>query len=379
MERFKLCVVINSRGNYAKLKPIIDLVKRDRFFELQVVVGGGVISRRYGEIDIPHDKKCYFLVEGGTPFTMAKSAGYAANDFAVALNELKPDAVMLVGDRYEVLPIAMVSAYMNIPVIHLEGGEVSGSIDESIRHAVTKLSHLHFPCTELARKRIVFMGESPDSVFNVGATSLDVLRGLDLNDLNPLFLFQTKTGVGETIDFCDDYMIVIYHPVTTEYGNALSNVKELASAVLKSGVQAVWLWPNFDAGTEDVAKGMREFREIVENAYFIRFFTGVPIEIYGPMLKNASCIVGNSSSGIRESAFLGVPCVNIGSRQNNRERGKNVYDVPCNTEQILDGIRLQMKHGRYESSHLYGDGRASGRIVQKIKSFKFNVQKELSY
>lgn len=374
----RVCVVITTRGNYAKMKRVVELIKSNNDLDLQVVMLGGVVSERAIHTEIIPDKKCYFLVDGSTPYTMAKTAGLATMDFANAFNDLKPDCVVAIADRFEVLPLAMAASYMNIPVVHVEGGEVSGSIDESIRHAVTKISNLHFPCTEKARENIIRMGEDPEAVFNVGSTSLDVISRTNLSCLAPLFSFQDKTGVGEKINFNEDYIIVIYHPVTTEYGGR-DGTEDLERAVIKSGFQTVWVWPNFDAGSETIAKKIREFREKTENMYFVRFFTGVPIEVYGPMLANARCIVGNSSSGIREASFLGTPCVNIGSRQNGRERAGNVMDVPCDMNTILESIKTQTTGVKFKPSTLYGDGHASERIVDTLGQFDLKVQKRLAY
>jgi len=360
------------------MRSFIDLAEKEPQIELQLVVGGGAILPRYGKISTRADKQCFFLVEGGTPHTMAKSAGLAVVEFANAFDQLKPDAVVAIADRFEVLSIAMAATYMNVPLIHVEGGEISGSIDESIRHAATKMAHLHFPASQEAADRIIRLGEPPETVFNVGATSIDALCQTDLDDLSAAEEFQEKTGVGEIIDFQDPYIIVIHHPVTTEYGSGAKEVEQIGKAVIKSGLQAVWVWPNFDAGSEDIAKAMREFREKTANTYFVRFFTGIPIEVYGPLLKHASCIVGNSSSGLREAAYLGTPCVNIGSRQDGRYRGKNAIDVECGTEAVKAAISRQIGK-RYEKDPTYGDGHAAEKMAGVIRDYNFTVQKRLAF
>ncbi|MBW1802918.1 MAG: UDP-N-acetylglucosamine 2-epimerase (hydrolyzing), partial [Deltaproteobacteria bacterium] len=224
MNKRKICLIITTRGNYAKMKSVIEYIKADPDLELQVIVGGGAILPKYGitanaliDNDIKIDRVIHFLVEGENPITMAKSAGLAITGFGTAFENLCPDVVVVIADRFEALAIAMTAGYMNIPIAHVEGGEVSGSIDESVRHANTRLAHLHFPATKQAAIRIERMGEEPDTIFPVGATSLDVIANLNLDDVGPVMEFQKSGGVGKIVDLTKPYIIVIQHPVTTEY------------------------------------------------------------------------------------------------------------------------------------------------------------------
>jgi len=381
----KICLVLTSRGNYAKMRSVIDHIRADHELQLQLIVGGGALLHKYGDIaatitsaGIPIDRMVHFLVEGETPVTMAKSAGLAVSEFSTALDNLRPDVVVVIADRFECLPLAMTAAYMNIPVAHVEGGEVSGSIDESIRHAITKLAHVHFPATEEAARRIERMGEDPVTIFAVGATSLDVIASLDLDDLSAVQKLQKTQGVGPVVDLRQPYLVVIQHPVTTEYSDNLTHIHETIAAVETTGMNAVWIWPNMDAGSDGISKGIRLFRERSHSAA-IHYFKGLAIEYYAPLLKNASCLVGNSSSGIRESAFLGVPTVNIGTRQQSRLRGENVRDVPYDRGAILEAINFQVRHGQYPLVPLYGDGKAGMRIVSILRNMKFSVQKKITY
>jgi len=381
----KLCLVITTRGNYAKVKSIIQYVKDDPGIELQVIVGGGAILAKYGSIadslvnlGVKIDRSIHFLVEGENPITMAKSAGLAVSEFTTAFENLKPDVVMVIADRFECLPIAMTASYMNIPVAHMEGGEVSGSIDESIRHAITKLSHIHFPATDDAAQRIVKMGETQETVFPVGATSLDVIAAIDLEDLEPVMEIQETVGVGPVVDLTKPYLVVIQHPVTTEYEKNLKHVNETLEAVSEMNMGAIWIWPNMDAGSDGISKGIRMFREKSGDKP-IHFFRSLPIELYAPVLNNSAAIVGNSSSGIREAAFLGVPCINIGSRQSGRDRCGNIKDVGYDKQTIKEAIKEQAAHGRYEPNHLWGDGKAGEKIVDILKDFDFTIQKQITY
>ncbi len=385
MKRRKVCIVITTRGNYAKMKSLMEFAIADPGLELQVIVGGGAILPKYGKISdvlshqsIRSNRTIHFLVEGENPVAMAKSAGLAITEFSTAFEDLSPDVVVVVADRFECLPIAMAAAYMNIPVAHVEGGEISGSIDESIRHSITKLAHLHFPATEDAADRIRGLGEDPASVFTIGCSSLDVIARLDLDDLGGFEELQVQSGVGVTVSPHEPYLVVIQHPVTTEYDQNLAHIQETISAIRRLNMGVFWIWPNMDAGSDGISKGIRLFRE-KERPDYVHFFKSLPIELYAPLLKNAACVVGNSSSGIREAAFLGTPSVNVGTRQRGRERGRNVLDVPYDSERIEEGVRRQIAHGRYEPDHLYGDGNAGAKMGEVIKLFEFNLDKRMTY
>jgi len=378
----KICVTITTRGNYGKLKSVMDAINADKDLELQVLVGGEAILPIYGDITSQVDSSwgnVYYILQGQNEITMAKSAGLALIEYSSAFNDLKPDIVVVVGDRYDTLAVVMAATYLNIPVAHVEGGEVTGSIDESIRHAVTKLCHIHFPATTDAAQRIILMGENPDNVHIVGATSLDICKHLDLLETRPLFDEMERIGVGGKIDFNQDYIVVLFHPVTTEYEECYNQARELANAVLRTGFQALWISSHSDAGGDGVSKAIREFRSTIAQTYPIRFIKGLQIELYLPLITNAICLVGNSSSGIREAGFVGVPVVNIGTRQTGRMRGQNVLDVECKERDIADGIYSQFEHGHYPSDFTYGAGDSGSQIVEILKNTEIDVQKRNYY
>lgn len=382
----KVCVVLTTRGNYAKMKSVITAIQTAPDLELQLILGGMVVLEKYGRIlntlegeQLPVSRTIHFVIEGETLVTMAKSAGLAVTEFATAFEDLRPDIVLVIADRFECLPIAMAAAYMNIAVAHVEGGEVSGSIDESIRHAITKMSHLHFPASREAAERILRMGEDRERVFPVGGTSMDVISRLDLSDLGPVRRYQRDYGMGPLIDLVPGkYLVVIQHPVTTEYEANLQHVRETIAALEALRMPTVWILPNMDAGSDGINKGIRQFRENQRPDY-IHFFKSLPIQLFAPLLKNCACFLGNSSSGIRESAFLGTPSVNIGSRQHGRERGPNVVDVGYHCDDILAAVRRQLEHGPYEPNHLYGDGQAAEKIVDALRRCNAKLQKTITY
>ncbi|WJW76701.1 UDP-N-acetylglucosamine 2-epimerase [Thiohalobacter sp. IOR34] len=361
-------------------------IQRRPDLELQVVLGGSVVLEKYGKIletdvvDNFHvNHIIHFLVEGETPLTMAKSAGLAVTEFANAFENLKPDVVIVIADRFECLAIAMAATYMNIPVAHIEGGEKSGSIDESIRHAITKMAHMHFPASKEAAERISRMGELETAIHEVGATSFDVLANMDTDNLEPVKDFQLSHGVGRTVPIeKGKYLIVIQHPVTTEYEKNLVHVNETIKAIHELKMPTFWIWPNMDAGSDGISKGIRMYREAHDSEH-VHFFKSLPIELFAPLLKNAACIVGNSSCGIREAAFLGTPAVNIGTRQQGRDRGRNVIDVDYNHVVIIEAVKKQIDHGPYEPDHLYGDGNAAEKIVNILSNCEFTQQKQNTF
>lgn len=386
MKKRKVCVVLTTRGNYAKMKSVIREIQAAPDLELQLVLGGMVALEKYGRIlhvledqNLPVARILNFVIEGETLSTMAKSSGLAMIEFSTVFLELKPDVVVVIADRFECLPIAMAAVYMNIPLAHVEGGEVSGSIDESIRHAITKLAHVHFPASREAAERIARMGEDPATIFAVGGTSMDAIRELDLDDLEPVRQYQKDYGMGPMIDLVPgQYLVLIQHPVTTEYDENLIHIRETITALEQLRMPTVWILPNMDAGSDGINKGIRQFRE-AQRPDYIHFFKSLPIECYAPLMRNAACILGNSSSGIREAAFLGTPSVNIGSRQHGRERGRNVVDVGYNCEEIVAAVKRQLVHGRYEPDHVYGDGFASRKIVEVLRGAALKIQKQIAY
>lgn len=380
----KICIVIGSRANYTSIKSAMRAIKEHPDLELQLIVGASALLDRYGEVIevIERDgfraaARVYMLIEGETPTTMAKSTGLGLLELPTIFGQLQPDVVLTVGDRFETMATALAAAYMNIPLAHTMGGEVSGTIDESIRHAVTKFSHIHFPaCTE-ARDRIIRLGERPEDVYMVGCPRMDLVAEVleeDRNGLGHVF----EEGVGGKFDLNQPFVVVSEHPVTTEYGHGERQIAETIKAVQSVRLPAIVLWPNADAGSEHVAAGIRKFREHNEDSN-MHFFKNLPPEIYIRLMKRTSCLVGNSSSGIREGAFIGTPVVNIGTRQAMRQRGRNVIDVDHNRSSIADAIVHQVEHGPYCPEPIYGDGIAGQRIANILATCSVRLQKQITY
>jgi UDP-hydrolysing UDP-N-acetyl-D-glucosamine 2-epimerase len=267
---------------------------------------------------------------------------------------------------------------MNIPVAHVQGGEISGSIDERVRHAVTKLSDVHLVSTERAREYVIRMGENPDHVFLTGGPDIDLAAVIAADPTFDFDPFAEYGGVGERFSLDNGYLVVAQHPVTTEYDEARDHVIETLYAVYSLGVPALWFWPNVDAGSDGTSKGIRMFRER-ERPVVMHFFRNMPPESFLRLVLGSSTVVGNSSMAIRECSFLGVPAVDIGDRQAGRERGANVVNVPYNRRAIADAIRRQIDNGRYPSEQIYGDGRAGERIAEVLATCPLTIEKRLWY
>jgi UDP-hydrolysing UDP-N-acetyl-D-glucosamine 2-epimerase len=382
----KVCVVVNSRANYGRIKSFLRAAMDHPDLELQLIDGASALLYRYGSaIDIIRGDGfepqaiVHSVVDGETPVTMAKSVGLGTIELATHFEALKPDVVLTVADRFETIATAIAASYMNIPVAHTQGGEVTGSIDENVRHAITKLSHIHFPATERAREILMRMGERPDTIHVTGCPSIDVLVENDL--ALPKDIFARNKGVGADLDVSKPYVMVMQHPVTTEYGEGLTQIEATLKAVDRlgrQGMQVIWLWPNADAGSDDVAKGLRVFRENNDPDY-LHLYRNFSPEDYARLLNNAACMIGNSSSGLREAAYLGTPSVNIGSRQRGRDRARNVIDAPHNAEAIYRAIERQVAHGRYPRSLMFGDGSSGRRIADILATAPLQLEKSLSY
>ncbi len=379
----KVCIVVNSRANYGRIKSVMRAVADHPGLELQLIVGASALLYRFGNV---HDiirgdgfepvATVYSIVEGETPTTMAKSTGMAIMELATQFENIAPDVVLTVADRFETMATAVAASYMNIPLAHTQGGEVTGSIDESVRHAVSKLSHLHFPATELARDNLIRLGEAPETVHLTGCPAMDVVADIDLS--LPADIFERYRGVGASLDPAKPYLVVLQHPVTTEYGLGFEQINRTLAAVEQIGLQTAWLWPNVDAGSDDVSKGLRMYREH-HDPDWLHFYRNFATEDYARLIKNAVCLVGNSSSALREGAFLGVPAVNIGNRQQGREHGDNVTHVGHDAAAIAAAIAAQIDHGPYDAVELFGDGQAGLRIAEILASAEINIQKRLAY
>jgi UDP-hydrolysing UDP-N-acetyl-D-glucosamine 2-epimerase len=381
----KVCVVITARPSYARIKTVLEAIQRHPNLELQLVVGASALLERYGPVvdviradGFEPNAVVYMVVEGENLVTTAKSTGLGVVELATLFDNLKPDVVVSIADRYETIATAIAASYLNIPVAHVQGGEVTGSIDEKVRHAVTKLANLHFVSNEKAAERVIRMGEDPSTVFVTGCASVDLAARIVAEGLDGFDPFVRYGGVGHSFDANRGYLIVMQHPVTTEYEDALDQIHETLIAVERLTYPTFWFWPNVDAGSDRVSKGIRQFREVHQELP-IYFFKNMTPEDFLRLLTGAGCLVGNSSVGIREASFLGTPVVNVGNRQAGRDKGPNVIDVAYSTKEIIEAVHRHLSNGRYPSTTLYGDGKAGDRIAELLASATLRVEKRLVY
>lgn len=380
----KICIVVGSRANYSSIKSVMCAVKAHPDLTLQLVVGASALLDRYGSVvnlieadGFNPEARVNMLIEGETPTTMAKSTGLGLLELPTIFDSLQPDVVVTVGDRFETMATTLAAAYMNIPIAHTMGGEVSGTIDESIRHAVTKFAHIHFPASIQARDRIIKLGEDPETVHMVGCPRVDLVAEiLRENDSLHADLFQN--GVGREFDLNEPFVLVSQHPVTTEYGEAEKQITLTLEAVREVDVPAFVFWPNADAGSDDIARGIRKWRERGLDKQ-MHFFKNISIAIYVRLMKQTACLIGNSSSGIRESGFIGTPVINLGTRQRDREHGKNVIHCSHDRVGIVTALRKQLDHGTYGSELIYGDGHAGKKVAEIMATTDANIQKRMTF
>jgi UDP-hydrolysing UDP-N-acetyl-D-glucosamine 2-epimerase len=383
--RRKVCVVVTARPSYARIKTALQALNSRSDVQLQLVVAASAIIERYGNVAsvIEADGfeiigRVHSLLEGDTLVGAAKSTGIGMSELASVFQHLNPNVVVTVADRYETLATAASAAYCNIPLAHIQGGEITGSIDEKVRHAVTKLADLHFVCTDRARDYLIRMGEDSQRVFKTGCPSIDIARQVRETPrlhYNPLHEYG---GVGPDLDLTKGFIVVVQHPVTTEFDEASNHIRETVEAIRHLAMPTIWLWPNVDAGSDAVSKSLRMERER-GSLDMVHFFRNMRPEDFLYTLLECKCLVGNSSVALRECAFLGVPAVNIGSRQQFRERGRNAIDVDYDRFAIIGAIEASIAKGRCEPDEIYGDGTAGSKIAELLAVTPLSIEKHLSY
>jgi GDP/UDP-N,N'-diacetylbacillosamine 2-epimerase (hydrolysing) len=376
----RICFPITSRAYYGRSQLLIRKLHAHPNLELELMLGGSILLDKYSRHvadDIERggfaiSASLFNVIEGGNHVAMAKTACLTALEFTNSLHTQDPDVVVICGDRFEQLAIAMAAAYLNKTIAHIEGGDVSGNIDESVRHAITKLAHLHFVTNAEAERRVLAMGEDPRYVFNTGSLDVELASRVETTMSNATL---NGYGVGHTIDVTRPFLLVIQHPVTTEADNR-QHLDATLRAVARLELPAVWFWPNVDAGTGEMAERLRHFREQAEpGAARIRFLTNVAADEFVALLKAAACVVGNSSAGIKECSYLGTPVVNVGARQQGRLHAEHVVHAPYDADEICRAVSRQVAHGRYPPSLIYYRPDASQRMVDLLATLELYTQK----
>lgn len=378
----RVCVVLVDRANYGRLEPVMEAVRDREELELQVIAAGTMVLERFDHpVEVVKDagfdvvSEVYFEVEGSNPTTMAKSIGLGLVDFAGEFRRLQPDIVLIIGDRYEALAATIAAAYMNLCIVHVQGGEVSGSIDESARHAISKFAHYHVPSTRRAAAYLERMGERPETILAVGCPSSDLAKRAD-RSFDPSIV--NDRGSGRRIDFSQPYQLVVFHPTTTEFGGETEQMATLLQALERLDRQTIVLWPNIDAGSDDLSRAIRVYRDR-HGASWMHTLVNLPPDEYLKVLAGASCAIGNSSSFVRDASYFGTPVVLVGPRQRGRERDRHVTPVPVDADAIVDAVKAHDAVGRYPASTLYGDGEVAPRVAEAIVALEPYLQKRLDY
>ena len=357
----KILFITGTRADFGKLKSLINACEVEDALDVYIFVTGMHILPKYGGTE--HEVlKCNYK----DVYTYINQRHNDSQDIVLAntiqglgnyVSLKKPDMLIIHGDRVEALAGAIVGSLNNIIVAHIEGGEVSGTIDESIRHSISKLSHIHFVANEDAKIRLIQMGERSDNIYNIGSPDIDVMMSSSLPSLKYVKDYYN-------IQF-DEFALFIYHPVTTCLHDLMRNIREVIDALLESERNYVMIYPNNDSGSDIIVEELEMQRDNPR----IKMYPSIRFESFLVLLKNSKFIIGNSSSGIREAPIYAIPTINIGTRQNKRFDHDTIINVSDSKEEILNAIR-QVKNIKFKPSNHFGDGGSTGKFMNIIKSVK---------
>lgn len=360
----KICYITGTRADFGLMQATLEAIHRSDDFSLSIVVTGMHLDEQYGNTvnditaaGLPVSARVMVDHAFASGAAMARNIGKMLLGLVDALCDIRPDVVLLLGDRGEMLAGALAGLHLNIPVAHIHGGERSGTVDEPVRHAISKLSHFHLTATEDARDRLVRMGEPPDKVYVIGAPGLDGLADFPCTG-RAMLLAEMGLDPGAAV------ALMVYHPVLQEAASAGESARVVLNALQAKGIQVVVLQPNSDAGSDAI----REVLKAHADAPGVRVVTHFPRDKFISWMAAADLMIGNSSAGIIEAASFGTPVINIGSRQNLRQRNVNVSDTTADPAAVEYAIIRALDHGPYARRNLYGDGQAARRIVDLLKT-----------
>ena len=376
-EKRKVFIVIERRADYSRYRPILKKMKADPFFDIYLVVTGICLLDIHGKdvnyieedgFEINAQLKMFNVDRPDTGGEMVRSMARVMSSLVDELEKAQPDIVLSGFDIGANMAVTIAAAHMNIPVAHIQGGEVTGSIDESIRHAMSKFAHIHFPATKLSKNRLIRMGEEPNNIFVVGCPSIDVICETPIVNIQTL---EEYFG----FDFSKPILLMIQHPVTTEAEDSFSQIKETVDAIKETGIQTVALLPNNDAGYSKIIDYIKESG--------IKWYPSLPTDMFINLYRNVNALIGNSSSGIHETPTMKIPAINIGNRQQGRERAENVIDVTHQKEAIMIAIHKAMNDKAFLQNvknihNPYGDGNSADKIVGILKTVSLDnlIQKQ---
>ena len=384
LKRRKILVTTGTRAEYGILRPVLKKIHESKKLDLLLVVTGTHNSKKYG-MTINEIKKDGFkiykilriLPKSDTSYSITYSLAETITAFSKIFKKSKPDINVIIGDRDEMLGSAIAAYHMNIPNAHIHGGDRSGGLDEYNRHAITKMSNIHFAATKESLSRILKLGENPKYVFQTGSTSVDEIKNERITK---------KRDLEKSFDlkFNDNNVVLFaYHPVTTEIKKSVKEVQNILEAIVELNYTCIIISPNSDAGRNRI---FSEISKYSKKYKFLKVFPTVPRSDYLGLLKNSTLLVGNSSSGMIEASYFDIPVINIGNRQKNRERGNNVIDVNGISKKTIHkafqkAIRIH-KNKKKTLKSPFGDGNASLKIVKKLENLSLDkdlIQKELMY
>ena len=359
----KIVFLTGTRADFGKLKSLIKITQDSPLFDVHIFVTGMHMISKYGktinEIYKSNFKNIYPYINHDNIDHMNRNLAKTIEGFSHYISELKPDLIIVHGDRIEAMAGAIVGSLNNILVAHVEGGEVSGTIDELIRHSISKLSHIHLTSNEEAKKRLIQMGEYESSIFPIGSPDLDVMNSKDLPTLDFVKSYYK-------ISF-NRYSILMLHPVTTEVNKLKVQVKSLVDCLEASSLNYIVIYPNNDIGSNFI---LEEYKRLENNPRF-RIFPSLRFEYFLVLLKNAQFVVGNSSAGVREAPYYNIPTINIGNRQNNRVKSKNIISIDFHKDSIISSINLALSFEKFPRDIDFGDGNSDKKFFALLKTKKF--------
>jgi len=364
----KICYISGTRADFGLMRNSLQAIDQDDGLNLEVIVTGMHLLSEYGNtyqeildagLNVIGSVKVALSGESGSQMSIA--LGDQIIGITKILERSTPDLILLLGDRGEMLAGAITALHLNIPIVHIHGGELSGSVDESIRHAISKMSHYHFTATNNSKSRLIKMGEISDNIFVIGAPGLD---GISTTELIPKETLLAQYNINSDKPF----VLLLFHPVVQHVNDIREQITIVVESLLSFDMQIIALMPNADAGGRVIASTLKEY----EKKNTIQITTHVTRRNFLSLVSKAVVLVGNSSSGIIEAASLGTPVVNIGSRQNLRERSNNVVDVSIESSEIINGINKAMLFNKNLFENVYGDGESSKRIVSLLKDLDLN-------
>jgi UDP-N-acetylglucosamine 2-epimerase (hydrolysing) len=352
-----------TRADFGKLKSLIKITQKSELFDVHIFVTGMHMIAKYGktiiEIEKSGFKNIYPFINHDDIDHMDRNLAKTIDGFSHFISEIKPDLIVVHGDRIEAMAGAIVGSLNNTLVAHIEGGEVSGTIDELIRHSVSKLSHIHLTSNDEAKKRLIQMGEDESSVFNIGSPDLDVMNSKDLPTLDYVKEYYQ-------INY-QDYAVVMFHPVTTETHKLKNQVKIFVDSLIESNLNYIVIYPNNDLGSNIILEEYERFKDL-EN---FRVFPSLRFEYFLVFLKNAKFMIGNSSAGVREAPYYNIPTINIGNRQNNRVKSNTIKTIDFIKENLENTINECLKIGKIEKDVDFGDGNSDKKFFELLKTETF--------